>query len=142
MQKKQESGLFNDIPKLAKAIVADPPDSDSFITHVTLGGGLPIDINQMPMDSPIVRMNPLIRPDFNNNNNSWRLPNDCSSTDFKKLIELDLAVIDQPDVLLVDAFCNGWMAGNWPNQPIRHGSDGSPFCELGDPTFPSARARW
>jgi len=148
VQQRYKQCLVSDVKKLATAVVADPPDTDTFITHVMLTGKdqLPADQNAMPLsNTPVIRMNPLIRPQISDN--QWDLPNGCSGRDFERLAEMDLAVIDQSDVDLIKSFCDGWMTGHWINQPVRHGADlttgGTPnpyFCEIGFPKYVSARA--
>ncbi len=141
-------GLGASIKKAASAVVADPPDTDSFIAYLMLGGSLPGDQAALPVEPDFfVRMNPLIRPGFGNG--QWLRPGDTSASDFKALAEMDLAVTDDKDVKLIDRFCNGWMCDGWSNQPIRNGSDtdgsGAPnihFCEIGHPTYSAAKAAW
>jgi hypothetical protein len=118
------------------------------VAYLMLNGALPADSAHLPLESTsIVRLNPLIRP--NVQNGAWQRPGNVSAEDFRRLAEMDLAVVDDKDVKLVDSFCNGWMSDGWPNQPIRHGSDtdnnGMPniqFCEIGHPTYSVAKEAW
>lgn len=148
LQPQYDQGVVNDIKKLAQAIVADPPDTDTFIAYMMLGEKLPAGVDECPLaPTSLVRMNPLIRPVVNAQKR-WDFPPGSDAGIFGKLAEMDLAVIDQNDVLLINNFCNGWMDGNWLNQPVRHGSDtvnGVPnpkFCEIGHEFYKNAKAAW
>jgi hypothetical protein len=139
--------LLRDIRKLASAIVADPPDTDTFIAYMMLNGKLPASQAACPVGNiSIVRMNPLIRPVIQTD--AWVLPKGCTSDDFKRLAEMDMAATDQSDVNLINEFCKGWMKGDWLNQPIRHGSDldnrlpNKNFCEIGHSTYATAMEAW
>ena len=147
LQTKPDQGIKNDIVKLAKAILADPPDTDTFIAYVMLNGQLPQSPDELPyVSTPIARLNPLIRPEILGG--QWVLPTGFSLSQYQKLAQMDLAVIDPNDVLLIDQFCNGWMMDQWPNQPIRHGSDtvgglpNSNFCEIGHSHYVAGKAAW
>lgn len=147
-QTSAEVGLIASIKKAASAVLADPPDTASFVTHLVLDGTLPASPSELPVEpTSIARLNPLIRP--NVKNDLWQRPGNVSSEDFLRLAEMDLAVVDDKDVRLIERLCNGWMLDGWPNQPIRHGSDtddnGAPnihFCEIGHPTYSAAKAAW
>ncbi|NNM69479.1 MAG: patatin [Gallionella sp.] len=144
---RQSPGVFNDIKKLASAILADPPDRDTFVAHMVLNGSVPAGQEECPVgEVSIARMNPLIRPTIQNG--TWNFPGGCTPDGFKRLVEMDMAVTDQRDVLRINDFCNGWMKDIWPNQPIRHGGDANApapnptFCEIGHPTYTAAKRAW
>lgn len=140
--------LTRDIRKMAESVLADPPDMASFIAYLMLGGLLPaVPPNVFPYsDTPIVRMNPLIRPRIVNG--KWDFQGGYGPSDFLKLVELDLAVVKPRDVNRIIRFCNEWMHDGWQNQPIRHGADmmgdlpNQDFCEIGHPTYSVAKNAW
>ncbi|HEX8964289.1 MAG TPA: patatin-like phospholipase family protein [Rhodocyclaceae bacterium] len=148
LQQKAGTGLAVGIKKIGSSIVADPPDTDTFVAHLMLGGKVPLDPAQIgKLATPLVRLNPVVRPQPGDG--EWKLPTGFSAREFKRLASLDIAVIDDADVDLIMRFCNGWMAGHWINQPVRHGADldarGAPnkgFCEIGHATYEEARQAW
>lgn len=142
-----DQGLATDIRKAAKAATADPPDRDTYLAYLALGGKLPRTSQDFPMPgSPIVRMNPLVRPSIAGD--QWVLPDQFNETQFGLLTTMDLAATDKDSIALIEAFCKSWMGGNWQNQPVRYGADwdgGSPnqnFCEIGHDTYPAAKLAW
>lgn len=135
-EKPQASGMFANIRKISRSILSDPPDAHSFIAHVMLGGGLPT-TPCSPAPSNIVRFNPLIQPD-GNSVTGWQLPSGLTNKDFARLVELDLAAVEDKDVRLIQQFCKLWMEDKIPNQAIRADSDFS--CEIGHDKFSKARA--
>jgi hypothetical protein len=148
VQQKVDTGLVQGLKKISSSIVADPPDTDTFVAHLMLGGKVPLtpaEIGQVP--TPLVRLNPVVRPMVANA--EWTRPQGFSAPDFARLASLDIAVLDDADVDLICRFCDGWMAGHWENQPVRHGSDldggGAPngaFCEIGHASYAQGRAAW
>lgn len=147
-KQRENPGLVNDIHKMAESILADPPDTASFIAYLMLEGDLPdVPPASFPIsNTPIVRMNPLIRP--KNTNGQWGFPSGYDSDGFMKLAKLDMAAVKPDDVDRINRFCNEWMNGDWQNQPIRHGADldgnvpNQHFCEIGHPTYSDAKNAW
>ncbi len=135
-----EPSLGEDLKKLAGAVVAEPPDSHTFIAYLMLGQKLPGSAAQCPHPSPaLVRMNPLIQP-LRNAQGKWDLPAGLSRTDFEKLVELDLAVTEQADVDLIARFCSLWLGDGIPNQPVR--ANGNLDCEIGYSSYSAAKQAW
>lgn len=143
-QAKAKSCLKNDIEKAAKTVLNDPPDAASFIAHVMLGGAMPSDTCKL-VSSPIVRMNPLIQP-VRDTQNNWIKPACLTIEDFKTLVDLKMDATAQTEVDLIQRFCNLWIndtatnTGVIPNQPIR--SNGDLSCEIGCESFTAAKAQW
>jgi hypothetical protein len=147
LQPRPDTGLLVGLKKLASSIVADPPDTDTFLSHLMLGGAVPATPAEFGRPTPVVRLNPVVRP--NVGDGVWARPAGFSAQEFARLAALDIAVIDDDDVDLICRFCDGWMAGGWINQPVRHGSDldagGSPnaqFCEIGYSTYAEGKHAW
>ena len=137
LQARAKPGVVGDLKKLATAILDDPPDMATFLAHVMTGmsSGLPAGLA-----SRIVRMNPLITP-VKDATGNWTAPAGMTSAQFSYLAGLDMDAIQQSEVDFIADFAALWIAGRIPNQPIR--MDGETLAlELGDATYPDARARW
>ncbi len=137
---QQTSSIQNDIKKVAATILADPPDSHTFLAHLLIGGRLPLTIDECPIiDSGLVRLNPLIQAN-GNSEDGWTLPNGFDEVQFKRLINLDMAVVAQTDIDLIVHFCELWMQDKAHNQAIRSGKDF--ICEIGFTRFTDAIKKW
>jgi hypothetical protein len=140
---REPSCVLADLQKLSGAIVDDPPDAATFMAHVVLGGLLPSD-GHVVAEGPIVRMNPVVRPVFEND--QWVWPTglgDSRSRDvadaWLRLTRLGLDALAQEDIDLVIRLCDGWFAGGVRNQPIRPRDD-TLDAEIGHDTFAGAYA--
>ena len=58
----KEPNPATDIQKLATSVLADPPDSATFMAHVMLDGKTSSDAANPVTTGPVVRLNPLIQP--------------------------------------------------------------------------------
>ncbi len=129
--------LFTDVKKLALAIMGDPPDAATFHAHMLLEGRLPNPGDMTPFPSPVLRMNPLIQPV--RPNGAWALPDGYTPARFKQLRDLDMDGITREEVVLIDEFCDRWIEGAIPNQPVRpNGETSTP--DIGHATFAPALA--
>jgi hypothetical protein len=121
--------LGRQLTEMTKSILADPPDSASYIAYVTLGGVVPSPgaepmpgARRSPGPLPVVRLNPLIQPLHDPQApGGFVLPPRLSSTQFKKLRKLDMDAILDEEVDLIKMLADLWLAGrsDIPNQPIR-----------------------
>ena len=135
-----EPSIGEDIKKMAGAVLADPPDTHSFIAYLMLGLALPGSAAQCPLPSPtLVRMNPLIQP-RRDAQGAWRLPAGLNRDQFVRLVELDLAATEDEDVTLISDFCDLWFSGEVANQPIR--ANGELACEIGYSSYGAAKQAW
>ncbi|MGA2167059.1 MAG: patatin-like phospholipase family protein [Terracidiphilus sp.] len=132
----ENPGVLHDVEKLANAIVDDPPDAASFVAHVLAGGspGLPA-----PVDSRIVRMNPMVAP-VRDADGNWTLPEGLDDNAFGTLANLALDAVEQDQVLAIKNFASLWLQDKVSNQPIR--SDGNLKAELGQSIYSQAEAAW
>ncbi len=128
-------GIIRDLKKLAMSILDDPPDAASFVAHVALGGSLPSPRGKSVTDSPIVRMNPVIRPI--KNGDGWAWSQTFSEETWLKLVDLEMDALSVDDVKLVQALCTAWIADAVPNQPIR--ADDRLEAEIGHDLYGEAR---
>src|SRR5262249_54916986 len=148
VQPLSAGGLFNDIKKLAMSILDDPPDTATFVALVALVGRIAYQPGSPLENIPIVRMNPLVQP-VRDAAGEWRTPgwdippkkDRLSPEEFRKLKDLDIAAIETEEINLITKFCNEWLFGYVPNQPIRANSI-TFECEIGHRRFGNALARW
>jgi hypothetical protein len=130
------SSLINDLAKLATAVLDDPPDAATFIAHAMTGADAGL---AAPVESHVVRMNPMIAP--RRVNGQWAAPEGWTTDQFRYLCNIGMDAVDASEVLYVDLYCSYWLAGQAPNQPIRmHRS--TMALELGHATFAEAKAAW
>ena len=131
-----ESSLATDLKKLAGSILDDPPDAATFIAHVMTKGASGL---SKPVESRIVRMNPLISPI--KVGDKWTAPQGITAAQFQHLYNLELDALEQHDVLTISHYCDLWLEDKASNQPIR--MDGSTLkAEIGYTKFSEARAAW
>jgi uncharacterized protein len=134
---RADPSLVGDLRKLATSILDDPPDAASFIAHAMTGGS-----SSLPpgVDSRIVRMNPLISP-VPMNGGGWTAPTGVTPAQFAYLCNLDMDAVKQTEVAAIEAYCDFWIAGQAPNQPIRY--DGATLRpEIGYDRYPQAKSAW
>jgi hypothetical protein len=132
----QESGLAQDIAKIASSILDDPPDSASFIAHVMTGGA-----TSPPPGAPsrIVRMNPVIAPVLQAG--QLQPPGGMTLAQFQYLCGIGIDALQPGEVNAIAAYADLWLAGRAPNQPI-HTDEGAPPVSIGAADFPAALAAW
>jgi hypothetical protein len=133
--KPYKQGILADVEKLAGAIVDDPPDAASFIAHVSTGAspGLP-----KPVDSRIVRMNPMVAP--LGGPGTWRLPDGMDEPTFSQLVNLNMDAVPDKDVQAIQKLASLWLLDKARNQPIR--MDGSLAPEVGHALYSDAKKAW
>ncbi|MDD3029397.1 MAG: patatin-like phospholipase family protein [Alphaproteobacteria bacterium] len=137
VSQRSKPDLLADINKLAKAIVADPPDAATFMAHVVTGGGKDL---PTPAVSRIVRMNPLICP-VKDKQGGWIAPAGLSAQEFSALCDLDMDAVEQSQVEMIRKYADFWLSDKVPNQPIR--MDGTTLqMEIGHHVFSLARDAW
>jgi len=143
VQKKVDPGYITDIGKTAICILDDPPDQATFMAYTWLDGkftpGTTIEPNS------VVRLSPLVQP-IRGSDGRWHLPGHdltpplLTKDEFEALTTLSIDP-DQEGVLLIERLCDGWLADQVPNQPIRANSD-TFECEIGHRWFSSGKSAW
>jgi hypothetical protein len=131
------SSLTTDLEKIAGAILDDPPDVASFMAHVMSGG--PPAAAVAPVDSSIVRMNPMIAPVLNEED-QFVLPHGMDDESFENLVKLDMDAVEQEQVDEIVNFARLWLKGSISNQPVRAAVDLTP--EIGQGKYALAKAAW
>ena len=152
---RARTGFLPELVKVGKTIIADPPDAHTFIAHLMLDGGLPLDVSCCPYtDTAIVRMNPVIQPVIDRTTGEWSAPAGWSGEDFRRFAEMDISARRQEDVDLIKRLCDGWLRDEWHNQPVRGCgiwtspcSDSPPanterLCEIGHRWYSDAKSAW
>lgn len=136
-ESRLKAGLLNDLKKLATAILDDPPDAASFISHVVTGGNNGV---RSPAISRIVRASPLIAP-LKNASGNWTAPGGMTGEDFKFLCSISMDAVEPAQIRAINSYIELWLAGKAPNQPIRS-AGGTHAPEIGYPTFGAAMEAW
>ena len=119
------------------AILDDPPDSASYLAHV-MSGGPPVGAAP-PVDSSIVRMNPMISPVLDDSGN-FILPPGLDEDAFTKLVKLDMDAVRRAEVDEITNFARLWLLGSVANQPVR--MDWNHMPEIGQKDYALAKAAW
>ncbi len=147
---RQTPGLVRDLVKVARAIIGEPPDADSYLAHLSLTAAVPSSAGQT-LESPVIRCSPLIHPLWCDGR--WQPPPGLAAPDaFARLAKLDIAATADADVALIEALIDDWIAGRSQNQPIRRAGayfslqdgrwDEHRCCEIGHLRFAEAKAAW
>lgn len=132
-----KQGILPDIERMAGSILDDPPDAASFVAHVLTGGspGLP-----KPVDSRIVRMNPMISP-VEDATGNWGPPKGLDAPGaFKTIAGLAMDAVAQEDVEAIHNLASLWLQCIVRNQPIRMGAGLK--SEVGQDFFCDAKTAW
>jgi Patatin-like phospholipase len=137
IQSPSETGLVNDLRKIAGAILDDPPDIATYLAYVMTGG--PWNPKVDPQRGRIVRMNPLVSPVRNGPN--WAPPKGMTLDQFAYLANLDMDAIEQHEVDAIGVFADLWLQSRVPNQPVRMDED-TLTLEVGDGWFSEAVGWW
>lgn len=132
-----QAGLTTDLEKIAGAILDDPPDSASYLAHV-MSGGPPVGATA-PVDSSVVRMNPMISPVLDDSGN-FVLPPGLDEDAFEKLVKLDMDAVQQAEVDEITNFARLWLLGSVANQPVR--MDWNHMPEIGQKDYALAKEAW
>jgi patatin-like phospholipase/acyl hydrolase len=132
----------NDVKELATSILADPPDSDTYIAYSIMHPGLDRSGN-------IIRINPTLKPELDMPSKMYKCPavydtDDTSRGNFQTLLDMDMDAVEQSQVDLITELCNKFIVNDGsqprlPNQLIR-GSLTTNY--LGQPFYKEARDRW
>lgn len=132
---------LDDIAKISKSIVSDPPDSATFIAFSfldpTLNNG----------NSNLVRINPCISPELSADNpDYYDVPEAYRNEreNFLKLIRLDMDAVKDEEIQLIVSLCDKFLSpgSKMPNQLIRGEMNEKDFPILGYTSYEKAKKRW
>ena len=136
-----KSDFINDIVKVSKSILGDPPDSATFMAYTILDPTL-------SNNAKIVRINPCLSPKLNSNKiveipEAFQNISDGRNK-FIKLLDMDMDAVEQNEVELIIEMTNHFIVTNStqtciPNQLIRGEAD---FNHIGQSTYREAKDRW
>ncbi|MBV9961307.1 MAG: patatin-like phospholipase family protein [Parafilimonas sp.] len=130
----------NDLTKMATSILADPPDSATFMAYSMIDPSLTNKAN-------IIRINPCYSPVLDAKTNTFVVPdaykNDANAVQkLLTLIDMDMDAVENGQVDLIKELCDKFIIDTLtalPNQLIRGNVSGT---YLGDATYAAAKARW
>ncbi len=114
-------GFFAKLIKASSSIVADPPDTSLYISHVMLSDNLPGE----PYAGNIVRMAPIVQPfvDVSGPSPRWIAPGTAKDSQnlqrFERLVSADIADTDQQATNDIKNMVEAYLEDNWNNQHIR-----------------------
>lgn len=131
----ETSFLFkSDINKMATSILADPPDSATFIAYSIIDPSLSNNAN-------LIRINPCYAPVLDKQTKKYVVHESYKDkpNDIDALIDLDMDAVENKQVQLISGLCDKFINANLPNQLIRGDESGS---YLGDVTYAAAKQRW
>jgi len=133
-------GFMKDLPKMATSILADPPDTATFVAYSILHP----DLDEM---GSIVRINPCFSPVKAKNADRYEIPAGwkASAKDYHALLDLDMDAVSKDEVALIKNLCESFIVDEegeacMPNQYIR-GSKSAPK-KLGHGTYLEAKRHW
>lgn len=134
VKKGKNLGTILDLNKMAQSIISDPPDAATFIANQLLG------LRYVQENPKLIRINPLVKPILSGQ--KWMAPGDkWEEKKMKRLFELDMAVTDKDDIMLIHKMTEDYFAGHFHNQGIRTGSSAVEAI-LGHKDFKSAMRDW
>ena len=142
---RKRSTLVRDLVKLATSVIGDPPDFASFLAHTMLGGTAPTDQNAGPSATDVIRLNPLLCPEWRGGR--WDYPSGFDQRDeFDTLLNLGLDALKPEEMDLIAKLTDLWMADATPNQPVRFRFRPNPLpglqAQVGHDRFSDALAAW
>lgn len=143
VEDKRSFNFFNDIKKISKSILSDPPDSATFIAYSFLNPSLD------NRKSTLIRISPWIVPE--NEDGIYCYPpvynKDQKERDaFIKLMNLDFDVFEGRDIKMIDMMCDRFIVNDekaifLQNQLIR-GEYNKTNGYLGYHSYREAKKRW
>lgn len=110
-------GWIQDLGKMARSILSDPPDAATFECHQILG--LPYEQNA----KRLIRINPLVKPILVENR--WTMPGKGNwlADEMETLFTMDMAIASEEGVRLINKLCDDYFNDGFDNQGIRLGGE-------------------
>jgi Patatin-like phospholipase len=139
IEKKREPAAFLD--SIARSSLDDAPDTATYVAHVLLGQDLPSAEKPPPIaTSSIVRLNPVVRFQWDQSKSGWALKQAIASNAAAGLALVNKAAIERPEISNVENLGKLWTTDAVDNQPIR--SNRNFKCEIGHEKFSKAVDAW
>lgn len=127
------------VRRAAQVILGDPPDAASFHAHMALHQTLP-EGGATVADGYLVRLCPLLRPQWDARRQEWTPLTGTSAEEFKAMTGLRLDAGGADEVATIRKIADRWIDGQIPNQPIRRGEHS--HCDIGHDTFKQGVEHW
>ena len=134
--------FLRDVDEMATSILADPPDSDTFIAYAMVRPSL-------DNKGAIVRINPCLSPVLNPETKLYECPacyngDDAARANFRALLDLDMDAVLQEQVALIRELCDKFLdcrpgMPRVANQLIRGDLTTG---HIGQPDYCAAKDRW
>jgi uncharacterized protein len=134
--------FLRDVKELATSILADPPDSDTFMAYAVMHPDLRSEAN-------IVRINPILLPELDKETNLYKCPavyniDATTRKNFQTLLDMDMDAVKQTEVDLISDLCDKYIVTDpektaLPNQLIRGSLD---TAYLGYAFYLDGKSRW
>jgi hypothetical protein len=140
LQKPHVSTLFGDVAQLSTSILDDPPDTATFVSHTILSPKGLVTTSTGPMENPVVRLAPVVRPVRSSPYENWTLPKGFTKEEFLALVNLDLDATTPEQIALLGKLADAWIGGDVANQAIRENANFEP--DIGDGTFAAGLQHW
>lgn len=135
--KTGDPSMLRDIPKMAMSILADPPDSASYISHVFLHKE-----NLNPIKPFLIRLNPMIAPIWNVDTQLWYLPKGYLQNEaaFNRISSIEMDAVSKEDFDTVCEAMQLWLEDLIPNQGIQYNRYLK--VRIGQDSFSQAAKAW
>lgn len=131
---RDNTKIITEIGKMAHSILLEPMDATTFICQTILGGKS----DDYSTNPKIIRMNPLVKPDWDSTHQKWVVPQGVVTKQFEELLELEMDAHDKEDLELIAFLAHQWIDGNFENQGIRYNFQ-SLEQQFGHKTFAEAK---
>ena len=132
--------FLHDVEEISTSILADPPDTDTFIAYSILHPTL-------ENNGTLVRINPCFTPLLNTTTKKYDYPDVYANAqgDYRNLLELDMDAVQQDQVNLIISLCDKFIVNDvtkprLTNQLIRGQYDKGTY--LGHKYYKEAKNRW
>ncbi len=143
--------FISDLRKMSAAIMAERPDSATYMAHLMLGEAGHAILGAPVTETRIVRMNPMIQPrhaglDADGHARwepyEWFAEPSAGRgrTLFERLASLDMDAMADDEIRDIERLADLWLAGKVPNQAIL--ADDRLVPEIGHGWFAEALAQW
>ena len=132
--------FMDDVSKMAKSIVNDPPDAATFMVYAMLEP-------RLTNNATLVRINPYLAPELDAEK-TYTVPDVYKHerdgmAKFRALMNLDMDAVKDSDLFLISDMCDKFITESepcLPNQLIRGTKNDTLY--LGHKTYKEAKARW
>lgn len=140
---KTKFNVIEDAKKAATSVLADPPDSATFIACSFLNPSLENEHNN------VVRINPFITPDSEDGIYVYPAAYQQDQENFLKLMKLQFDLTKKDELALIDTLCDRFIINSRHHKAIKNqlirgqvATDSEVNTYLGYPSYLDAKERW